>query len=172
MIDDSQGSKNLWIWDFKILRSYEHQTYMYNLWNRYYVVMSSSLNYPSWAEPSQAGAFQFLSWSRAGFFFMYSFSSSKYTFFSCFDQFLNKKISHFKKKKYYLLQLNLKIKKFSENTREIRKKTQYLNFELKWKVRAEGKNPLAEPSWKSFSSSYGSSQLGSDSSLGIKVKYI
>ena len=93
--------------------------------------------------------------------------------FSCFYQFLNQKISHFKKKKYYLLQLKLKIEKFSENTREIRKRTQFFNFrtEIKFSSWREKAMSRAEPSWKSFSSSYGSSQLGSESSLPPTVRF-
>ena len=50
-----------------------------------------------------------------------------------------------------------------------RKKYQknFSSFSANFRFRAEWKK--AEPSWKSFSSSYGSSQLGSDSSLLINV---
>ena len=66
--------------------------------------MSSSWNFPSWAQtsykgskPGQAGAFQFSSWNQTGIFScMCSISSSKYIFLSCFYQFLNKNMSHFK----------------------------------------------------------------------------
>ena len=48
------------------------------------------------------------------------------------------------------------------------KKCQFLAFGAD--IRVEGKRPRAKPSWKSFSSSYGLSQLGSDSSLPVSVR--
>ena len=60
-----------------------------------------------------------------------------------------------------------------QNAREIRKKNmsgqkcQFSDFRAEFFFRADGEKATsrAEPSWKSFSSSYGSSQLGSGSSL-------
>ena len=69
-------------------------------------------------------------------------------FFSCFYQFLNQKISHFKKKRYHSLQeLKLKIEKFSKNAKEIRKKNHKFSiFELKLKevifeLKGKGQEP-------------------------------
>ena len=45
-----------------------------------------------------------------------------------------------------MLQLELKIGKFSENPRKIRKKTQFFNFRAEIFFRAERKRPRAEPS--------------------------
>ena len=94
------------------------------------LVMTSSWNFSSWAELSQAERVPSQvkpSWGISIFklkpswiFFMYSFSSSKYILF-CFYQFLNQKISHVRKKKHYLLQSNLKIEKFSKNARKVKK---------------------------------------------------
>ena len=47
----------------------------------------------------------------------------------------------------------------------VAKNGNFLIFELKIKFELKEKRPRAEPSWKSFSSSSGSSQLGSESSL-------
>ena len=131
--------------------------------------MGSSWNFSARASPScedsepsraELGHFNFRAETELDYFLMYSFSSSKYVFFFCFCQFLNQKISHFKKKKYHVLQLELKIEKFSENPRKIRKKTQFFNF------RAE----IFFPSWKKKATSRAELkilqlELGSDSSL-------
>ena len=61
---------------------------------------------------------------------------------------------------------------FSYEKRKLDLKKLLSNFRAEKKVRAEGKKVTSrvEPSWKYFSSSYGSSQLGSDSSLEFRYE--
>ena len=107
--------------------------------------MSLSWHFPAWAEL---------------YFLMYSFSSSKYIFFLAFANFRTRKINNFKKK-VSLTTSKLKIEKIYENPRKIRKKAQFFNFRADFFFQAEPSQ--AQASWKSFSLSFGSCQLGSDS---------
>ena len=83
----------------------------------------------------------------------------------------------FKKEKHHSLQRKVKRKcqVFQKWKGNKKKKWVAKKSFSSWKkqFRAEGKRPRAEPSWKSLSSSYGSSQLGSGSSLVcIQAQYI
>ena len=144
--------------------------------------MSPSWNFPARAEPSykvsepsraELEHFNFRAESELSIFFMYSFFSSIF-YFSCFYQFLNQKINHFNDINQYSLQKTSENRVIKvQNAREIRKKNlsgkkcQLSDFRAEFFFRADGEKATsrAEPSWKSFSSSYGASQLGSDSSL-------
>ena len=68
--------------------------------------LSQAIKVSSWAEPSWGiSIFQLKpSW----IFLCIAFLARIYVYIFCFYQFLNQKISQFKKKKYYLLQLNWK----------------------------------------------------------------
>ena len=62
---------------------------------------------------------------------VYSFSSSKYVFFSCFYQFLNQRISHFKKKKVLFTTIKTEIREVFWKCKESKeKKHNFSIFEL------------------------------------------
>jgi hypothetical protein len=138
--------------------------------------MSSSWNFPARAslsyecsEPSRAGALQFPSWNRAEIFlisiknynqispFSYSImiiTNSNQLHYHIYE-FMGDKMC-FRKFKSMILLHKFKKKKKKKKSARFRP---IFDFDLK------GKSSRAEPSWKSLSSSSGSSQLGSDSSL-------
>jgi hypothetical protein len=89
-------------------------------------------------------------------FLCIAFLAQNMYFFLAFTNFWTKKSVILRKEKNYLLLLKLKIEKFSENPRKlrkIRKKEQFFNFRAEiYFFELKGKGH--EPSRKSFSSSY------------------
>ena len=146
-----------------------------------------SWNFPSWAEPSRKGsvwaepsqtwAFQFLSWNRRGFFFFLFFFAlfKNYTpIFNCFicsmvisnfNDHLSEFIHHERYFWSWILQLHNFIIFKDENKSSKSIKISILEPKLFFSSCMEKVTSRAEPSWIFFSSNYGSSQLGSDSSL-------
>ena len=110
--------------------------------------------------PSQAES----SWGISIFKLTPRWNLAQNIHFFCFYLFLNHKISDFKMKKYYLLQLQVKIERGSFLKVE---KIQFFNFwsEIQFSSWREKATSRAEPSSKSFSLSYDLSQLVSNSSL-------
>ena len=141
-----------------------------------YVVMSSSLNFPSWAEPSYngsepswAGASQFSGWKRAVDFFLMYCSSSPNFFSVLLLQTSEPENQSFKKKKYYSLQRKLKVEwQVFWKCKEIRKKMsgkkcKFLAFRAEIKFSSWRKKATSRAKLKIL-------QLGSDSSLKNSIQ--